>query len=174
MVPILFFITMYKVTVELSRRFIVMSSCRLRSHVPLTLPILHPQLAHILTTFRPSAGEHGLVTFSGLNDEDDAMSLAASKVEDWSMPWWSPESWWKLLSPTCVHQLQLDGHKLPITAVNSTLDSAEYLSEGHGDGPGFQVENCDDRCIQHGLVHLALKAFLPKVHNAFIWTTRRW
>lgn len=47
--------------------------------------------------------------------------------------------------------------------INSKLNSADYLSEGHGDGPGFQVENCDDRCIQHGLVvHLVLKAFLPQ------------
>lgn len=55
--------------------------------------------------------------------------------------------------------------------VNSLLDIAEFLSEGRRDGPGFQVKNCDDRCVQYGLVvHLVLKVFLPKLHHAFVHT----
>lgn len=50
--------------------------------------------------------------------------------------------------------------------VNNILDSAAFLSEGRGDGPGLS-----DRCVQYGLVvHLVLKAFLPKLHHAFVHT----
>jgi len=67
-----------------------------------------------------------------------------------------------------VTHLWSDGRNLPITVVNSILDSAEFVSDGRGDRPGFQVKYCDDRCVQYGLVvHMVLTAFLLILHHAF-------